>query len=139
MSGRPRSVCRIVFLFCLLSSFIVPGFVPGAASAQALFNLNQRPRITTEVDDNDLVALKGNHPAAAMPQWRIGPAAADTAMQKMILVLKPDVNQEQSLDSLVEAQRDPKSPSYRQWLTPEAYAAPLRTRRGGHRGGGRLA
>jgi len=124
MSGRGRRSRRIVVFICLVSSFIVFGLVPGGvAAAQSLDGGHPRPRITSEVDDNNLVVLKGNHPAAAMPQLRIGAASPDTAMEKMILVLKPDADRQRSLDGLVDAQRDPKSASYRQWLTPEEYAA----------------
>jgi hypothetical protein len=42
-------------------------------------------------------------------------------MEKMILLLRPDTTQQDALDALVEAQQDPTSPYYHQWLTPESY------------------
>jgi pseudomonalisin len=134
MFGRARlaSLCRfalacrfsVVVLLCLFSSFIMPGFVPGRAAAQAQSLVTARPRLQvgSEIDGADLVVLKGNHPAAATSRSRIGLAAPGTSMEKMILVLKPNADQQRSLEALVQAQRDRKSPLYRKWLTPEAYA-----------------
>src|SRR6516165_4922592 len=123
MSGRARfsflcrtlSACsfRVVVLSCLLSNFIFPGLVSREASAQTLSREHLRPRIDTEVEDRDLVVLKGNHPNAAIPRLRIGLVAPETRMEKMILALKPDAVRQQSLDALVAGQRDPRSPQYR--------------------------
>jgi len=42
-------------------------------------------------------------------------------MEKMVLVLRPDPAQEETLDELIRAQQDPASPFYHQWITPEAF------------------
>ncbi len=39
----------------------------------------------------------------------------------MILVLSPDPEQQQALETLLDAQQDPESPFYHQWLTPESF------------------
>ena len=52
-----------------------------------------------------------------------GHAAADLPMDRMLLMLKPTVDQQQRLDALIAAQQDPQAPEYGQWLTPEEFAA----------------
>ena len=39
----------------------------------------------------------------------------------MMLVLTPDAEQQAQLDDLVDQQRDPNSPYYHQWITPERF------------------
>jgi subtilase family serine protease len=41
----------------------------------------------------------------------------------MLLVLKSSAAQQAALDALVEAQQDPSSPQYQQWLTPAEFGA----------------
>jgi hypothetical protein len=42
-------------------------------------------------------------------------------MERMVLVLKPDPAQQNALEALLDAQQDPDSPFYHQWLTPEHF------------------
>ena len=42
-------------------------------------------------------------------------------MERMLLVLKRSDAQESALQSLLDAQHDPNSPGYHQWLTPEQF------------------
>src|SRR5271165_5548889 len=118
-----RSRCRKVwtgplfFLFLIHSGSIFAGAITAGQTCQG------HARITARVDDNDLVILKGNHPLLATPATRTGTAAGSLAMQKMILVMKPDAVQQQSLEAFLEEQQNPQSPSYHKWLTPQAYAA----------------
>ena len=42
-------------------------------------------------------------------------------MERMLLTLLPDATQQDALNQLLEAQHDPDSPYYHQWLTPEQY------------------
>ena len=117
-----RSRCRKVWtllLFSLFLNLIHSGSIFAGATAAG----QTQPRITARVDDNDLVSLKGNHPLLATPATRTGTAAGSLAIKKMILVLKPDAAQQQSLETLLEEQKNPQSPSYRKWLTPQSFAA----------------
>src|SRR5271154_5624671 len=84
-----RSRCRKVWTvlpFFILLNLIQSGSILGGAMAAG----QSRARITARVDDDDLVPLRGNHPLLATPATRTGTAAGSLAMQKMILVLKPD-------------------------------------------------
>jgi pseudomonalisin len=42
-------------------------------------------------------------------------------MDRMLLLLEPDAAQQNTLDALLEAQQDPSSPEYHQWLSPETF------------------
>ncbi len=125
-----RSRCRkvwTVLLFFLFLNLIQSGSIFAGARAAGQTGLSHA-RITariddTEIDDNDLVSLKGNHPLLATPATRTGTAAGSLAMQKMILVMQPDAVQQQSLEAFLEEQQNPQSPSYHKWLTPQTYAA----------------
>jgi subtilase family serine protease len=68
-----------------------------------------------------VVALRGNHPAFAIPERRIGDVPPQLAMSSMVLLLQPSAGE--TLDALAAAQQDPSSPDYHRWLTPAQYAA----------------
>ena len=95
------------------------------ASAQELDYRSARPsaRITGVVDDSVRVARPGNVHPLARAEFDAGAAPAETRMDRMILLLKPDAAQESALEALLAAQQDPQSPEYRRWLTPEEYGA----------------
>jgi pseudomonalisin len=67
------------------------------------------------------VLLRGNRPAFAVPQRRIGNLAPQFRMDRMVLLLQP--SDSSALDSLAAAQQDPESPLYHHWLTPAQYAS----------------
>ena len=55
-------------------------------------------------------------------------------MQRMVLVMQPSAAQSAALDAMVEAQRNPASPYFHRWLTPEQVgeyfgASPVDTQR----------
>jgi hypothetical protein len=78
-------------------------------------------RVTGVVDLQQRVALRGNVHPLAKAELDIGAVPAAQRMDRMILVLKPDAQQQAALESLLEAQQDPESPYYHRWLTPEEY------------------
>ncbi len=45
----------------------------------------------------------------------------ETRLERMILVLDPDLAQQRALDEFLAAQQDPESPQYHQWLSPEEF------------------
>jgi subtilase family serine protease len=65
--------------------------------------------------------LPGSRHPLAKPQNLIGTVAKDQPMERMVLVLRPDLAQEKALEELIRAQQDPASPYYHQWLTPAAF------------------
>ncbi len=89
-----------------------------AASAQ-----EPRARITSPIDNTALVRLPRTHHPLISTQNDLGRVAADTAMDRMILVLKPAQDQAAALSRLINQQNDKQSSSYHNWLAPEQYAA----------------
>src|ERR1700719_3281386 len=93
-------------------------FIPIAAWPQTP---SPQSRIVERVNESALVALRGNTHPWAQPQFDRGAAPPDLAMARMLLVLKRSDAQESALEALLDAQQDPNSPSYHQWLTPDAF------------------
>ncbi len=78
-------------------------------------------RIVGAVNESVLVTLRGNTHPLAQPQFDQGAAPPDLPMSRMLLVLKRGDAQEAALQTLLDAQQDRNSPSYHQWLTPDAF------------------
>jgi hypothetical protein len=75
------------------------------------------------IRDNDLVALPGNTPVFARPELDIGPLDGAVPFERMVLVLKRRAGTDDDLRQLLEAQQNPSSPLYHQWLMPEEFGA----------------
>lgn len=80
-------------------------------------------RILSRVDEAQVVTLAGGVHPLARPEFEVSVAPAGTHLDRMILLLKPSASQQAALDALVQAQPDPQSPVFHQWLTPAEYAA----------------
>jgi subtilase family serine protease len=91
---------------------------PFLASAQTS---NVPPRITSAIDENNLVTLKGNTHPLARPEFDRGPAPDGQPTTRMLLVLKRSAAQEAALDQLMEQQQDASSSNFRNWLTPAQF------------------
>jgi len=98
---------------------------PVCAALALLFGLSahsQAPdRIRGAIVDAEVLTLLGNTHPLARPEFDRGAIAGDTQLDRMMLVLEPDSAQQRELDTLSEAQQEPSSPLFRQWLTPEEY------------------
>ncbi len=80
-----------------------------------------KDRITSFIDDDQRVTLRGNVHPLAQAQYDAGAVAPDFPMEHMLLTLLPDSTQQDVLNQFVEGQHNPESPYYHQWLTPEQY------------------
>jgi subtilase family serine protease len=56
-------------------------------------------------------------------EFDTGAVSPDMRLERMMLVLSPDRDQQAALDELLAAQQDPDSPEYQRWLTPEAFGS----------------
>jgi pseudomonalisin len=81
------------------------------------------PMIHGPIVDSDAVTLEGNTHPLARAEYDRGEVAADTRMERMVLVLQPGSQKQSELNELTEAQQNPESPLYHQWLTPEDYGS----------------
>ena len=73
------------------------------------------------IDENDRVVLHGNIHSEARRQFDVGPTDPSLPMKRIILPLKIDREKQARLDRLVAEQKDPTSPNFHQWLTPEEF------------------
>jgi subtilase family serine protease len=78
-------------------------------------------RITSFIDDDQRVTLRGNVHPLALTQYDAGAVAPDFPLEHMLLTLLPDAAQQDALNQFVDAQYNRESPYYHQWLTPEQY------------------
>jgi hypothetical protein len=82
----------------------------------------QPARIADPLDVSKTKVLAGNRPPQARPRDDQGPLDPSQRISGITLVLKPSASQTADLEKLLEQQRNPSSPDYRRWLTPEEYA-----------------
>ncbi len=118
-----RRLSPVLVIF--LVAFATPRSAHSQTSASTLNSLSKPPldRVISLIDDQRRIILAGNrHPLATMEN-DIGAVSPDRRLEKMILLFRPDAQQQTDLDSLTIAQQDPTSPYYHQWLTPESYAS----------------
>ena len=80
-------------------------------------------RGTQPVDESQTVTLQGNVHPLAHAEFDLGAVSANMRLERLLLVLSPSAEQQTALDALVEAQQDPSSPQYQQWLTPDEFGA----------------
>jgi hypothetical protein len=82
----------------------------------------QEDRIAGRIDGNRVVILEGNlSPKVGQASDR-GALDPSTPITDIRMALKQTAVQSADLEKLLEAQRDPSSPDYHRWLTPEEYA-----------------
>ena len=101
-----------------------------AASALALFaafSLTAAPQTANRMrpapDESRLISLSGNVPPAVRNGYDLGPVAANTPLDRLLLTLQPTPAQKAQLEALVQAQQDPASPLSHHWLTPAEFGA----------------
>ena len=80
-----------------------------------------RDRITSFIDEGQRVTLRGNRHPLAIARYDAGAVLPDFPMEQVILTLLPDATRQDVLNHLLDAQHNPESPYYHQWLTPEEY------------------
>ncbi len=76
---------------------------------------------STLAQDTPLRTLRGNTHPLARAEFDQGPAPADLAMSRMLLVLKPSASQSAALEQLLKDQQDMSSAQYHKWLTPQEF------------------
>jgi len=80
-----------------------------------------RPRITGDIDENNLVTRLGNTRSEATAQNDRGRLPDGYALDHMFLLLQRSPEQEEALDNLISQQHDRTSANFHHWLTPEAF------------------
>jgi uncharacterized protein (TIGR03437 family) len=82
----------------------------------------QTVRLTGPMDESRRVALRGT--VNPRTRWAVdlGPVDPSRSIGPLIVLLKRSPEQQAAIDKLLDAQRDPGSPDFHKWLTPEQYA-----------------
>jgi subtilase family serine protease len=115
------SSCLTVAVTLVFVALSFPLALFAQASSGSSGSVALRPLITQPVDENQLTVLKGNTHRLARPEFDWGTAPATLPLQRMLLVLKRNPEQEAALRKLLDDQQDMASPSYHKWLTPEQF------------------
>jgi hypothetical protein len=87
----------------------------------AMAGIAAEDRIQGPVDNAHSIVLAGSvHPRARL-SIDAGALEPDTGLAGVKLVMAPSDVQRSDLERFLESQRDPSSPDYENWLTPEQY------------------
>ncbi len=106
------------------ASSIVCAFLFGATlSAQVArpVQATRGSRIRGTINTQNPVELKNQVHARARVEFDQGAVASDFQMGTMSLQYKPSAAQQRALELFLQAQQNPNSASYHQWLTPEQF------------------
>ena len=79
------------------------------------------PRVTEQVELENLFTLHGNTHPLARPEFDQGAAPDSLPMERMLLVLQRSADQESALRRLMDEQQVKSSSNYHRWLTPEQF------------------
>ncbi|HEY3988600.1 MAG TPA: Ig-like domain repeat protein [Acidobacteriaceae bacterium] len=106
---------------CVFASLVALGLTATASYGQtAAYAV---PRVQGPVDESRLATIQGNTLPVAQARFDQGVVPDSTPTGHMLMVLKRSDAQQKALDALIAAQKDPSSPSYHKWLTPEQFGA----------------
>jgi uncharacterized protein (TIGR03437 family) len=98
-----RRTLFVVFLFAI------------SAAAQTV-------RITGPIDEGRRITLRGTVSPRTRGALDLGPVEPSRKIAPVIVLLKRTPEQRAAIEKLLEEQRDPASPDFHKWLTPEQYA-----------------
>lgn len=114
---RALLLCSTFSLLALIS----PGSAPICARAESPLAIRAHDRVLRAVNDDDRVVLRGDVHPMALARNEVGRFSPHSQMDRMVLLLKPDYEQQKALDELLKAQHDRESPYFHRWLTPESF------------------
>jgi subtilase family serine protease len=80
-------------------------------------------RIQSAVANSEMTVLAGSLHPLAQPKHDAGRVPVDTKLNGISIFFNRSADQQADLEALLQAQRDPASALYHQWLTPEQFAA----------------
>jgi subtilase family serine protease len=98
------------FLSALAASLMLTGLLASAQEAD---------RIVAPVNSAELVALDGNLPRWASPEFDLGPVSADVPLQYLRMTLARSPEREAAFQQLLLDQQDRNSPRYHAWMTAQ--------------------
>jgi len=90
-------------------------------SDKGQFAGNQASRLAGDWRSSPSVAIPASKPPASWPN--LGAAAAGARLERMLLLLDPAADRQQTLLTELQSQQNPASPEFHRWLTPAGFAA----------------
>jgi hypothetical protein len=92
-------------------------------SARAQDESAPRARIDRDIDEGDLVELRGNTHAEAKPDNDRGEVEDDFRMEHMLLQLRRSPEQERALERFIDELQTKGSPNFHRWITAREFGA----------------
>lgn len=101
----------------------LPSLALASAVNAALAGINtaEAPRVTAVVNANAISAVANTHVARLAKAKVTGAVNDDMPMPHMQLILKPSALRSKALTTLVNAQHNPSSSKFHQWITPAEF------------------
>jgi hypothetical protein len=109
---KTKFIVGVTVVFALLFSAAVTTVGQAASVAS---------RISSAVDEKNMVTLKGNTHPLATSQYDRGEAPGSLPMSRMLLVLQHTPAQEAAIKQLLAEQQNQGSSNFHNWLTPQQY------------------
>ena len=109
---KTKFIAGVTVVFALLFSAAVATVGQSASVAS---------RISSAVDERNMVTLKGNTHPLATAQYDRGEAPGSLPMNRMLLVLQHTPAQEAAIKQLLAEQQNQGSSNFHNWLTPQQY------------------
>ena len=102
---------------------LVLAALPASLAAQTRVTAQPVARVKAAIDDRDRVVIAGHVPPAVRGATDVGRLPRATAMSHLIMVLRPSVEQDHALATLLDQQLDRTSAVFHKWLTPDQFGA----------------
>ena len=118
---QSKRLLRPLRSICSLGAAVLSSL--GLAAAAQTPALTAPVRLTAPISNDARAVLAGSHPPRAIAANDLGALPATTAVNGITLVFNRTAAQEAAIQALLVAQKNPASPQYQQWLTPEGYGA----------------
>jgi subtilase family serine protease len=116
-ASRSGDLVMLRICVCSFSKLVVfAALLAATASGQT------RNRIMQRIEDTEPVMVSAPHPLARA-EFDQGRVEGSMPISRASMVFKLAPAQQAALETLLAEQRNPLSPNFRKWLTPEQYAA----------------
>lgn len=119
--NRRRFLCSLVILTAISRAALNTG--AQMLDENAGHSGTDHTRIIDQLDETQLIKLRGNTIPFAIPANDRGAAPSNQTMRRMLMLLHRGPEQEAALAKLLESQQDSSSREFHLWLTPEQFGA----------------
>lgn len=113
----------IAKLFGSRGRLTVLGCIGAFALATSLAAQTPRVRIQNEINNSDMITLKGSQRQVSELGADAGRMPANAKLEGVSIVFNRSAAQQADLEKLLAAQQDPSSPLFHHWLTPDEFGA----------------